>query len=162
MDHFPHQPHPEVKPPISLMERLETWGYISVGLSFLILGMAVFAHGWIQFILNMGNLAKAVLVLLNDLLLVVILLELFRTIVNFLKTRAISLEPFLHVGIIAAVRKVLTVGAEMVLSGEPDPARFNQYLLDVGVHGVVVVALVLGLYLYRTTRPGEDSGSPRA
>ena len=159
MDPSAHQTHPEIKPPIRLMERLETWGYISVGLSFLILGMAVFAHGWILFLLNLANLAKAALALLNDLLLVVILLELFRTIVNFLKTRAISLEPFLHVGIIAAVRKVLTVGAEMVLSGEPDPMRFNQYLWDVGIHGVVVVALVLGLYLYRTTRPMEDSGS---
>lgn len=158
MDAPTRQTHPDIKSPISLMERLETWGYLSVGLSFLILGMAVFAHGWVQFALNVDNLAKAVLVLLNDLLLVVILLELFRTIVNFLKTRAISLEPFLHVGIIAAVRKVLTVGAEMVLSGQPDPMRFNQYLWDVGVHGVVVVALVLGLYLYRTTRSTEDSG----
>jgi uncharacterized membrane protein (DUF373 family) len=92
-------------------------------------------------------------VLLNDLLLVVILLELFRTILNFLKTHSITLEPFLQVGIIASLRKVLTLSAEMVLTGETSSTRFTQYLLDVGVHGGVVVALVLALYLYRTSQP---------
>lgn len=138
---------------IEFMERLETYGYISVGLSFLLLGMAVFAFGWWEFSRTLDNqVPRAVLVLLNDLLLVVILLELFHTIVNFLKTREISLEPFLHVGIIAAVRKILTVGAEMVLADSIDPARFNQYLFDVGVHGGVVLALVSGLYFYRASR----------
>lgn len=135
------------------MERLETYGYLSVGLSFLLLGMAVFAFGWWEFSRTLDDhLPRAVLVLLNDLLLVVILLELFHTIVNFLKTREISLEPFLHVGIIAAVRKILTVGAEMVLADSIDSARFNQYLFDVGVHGGVVLALVSGLYFYRASR----------
>ncbi len=138
---------------VELMERLETYGYVSVGVSFLILGMAVFAYGWFDFIQSIqGDVPRAVLVLLNDLLLVVILLELFHTIVNFLKTREISLEPFLHVGIIAAVRKILTVGAEMVLMETIDHERFNQYLFDVGVHGLVVLALVTGLYFYRATR----------
>ena len=141
-------------PPLDIMERLEKYGYISVGVSFLILGMAVFVYGWAHFAQTVGdNLPRAVLVLLNDLLLVVILLELFRTILNFLKTHSITLEPFLQVGIIASLRKVLTLSAEMVLTGETGSTRFTQYLLDVGVHGGVVVALVLALYLYRTSRP---------
>ncbi len=91
----------------------------------------------------------------------VILLELFRTIVNFLKTGEISLEPFLHVGIIAAVRKILTVGAEMVLVDSVDETRFTQYLFDVGVHGAVVLALVTGLYFYRAPRrAGVTNASP--
>ncbi|MFZ5861530.1 MAG: phosphate-starvation-inducible PsiE family protein [Nitrospirota bacterium] len=143
---------------VALMERLETYGYVSVGVSFLVLGMAVFAYGWYDFIQSVQNhVPRAVLVLLNDLLLVVILLELFHTIVNFLSTREISLEPFLHVGIIAAVRKILTVGAEMVIVEPIDHDRFNQYLLDIGVHGLVVLALVIGLHFYRA---GRRSGAP--
>jgi uncharacterized membrane protein (DUF373 family) len=138
---------------IDFMERLETYGYISVGVSFLLLGMAVFVYGWWEFAETATrHMPKAILVLLNELLLVVILLELFRTIVNFLKTGEISLEPFLHVGIIAAVRKILTVGAEMVLAEAVDDVRFTQYLFDVGVHGAVVLALVAGLYFYRTAK----------
>jgi len=109
-----------------------------------------------------GNRAhpKAILSLLNDLLLVVILLELFRTIVNFLKTGEISLEPFLHVGIIAAVRKILTVGAEMVLADTVDPLRFSQYLWDVGVHGAVVLALVAALFFCRAPRRTVLANTP--
>ncbi len=146
--------------PIDLMERLEKYGYVSVGVSFLVLGMAVFAFSWAHFAQTVAdNLPKAVLVLLNDLLLVVILLELFRTILNFLKTRAITLEPFLQVGIIASLRKVLTLSAEIVLSGENGSTSFTQYLLDVGVHGGVVVALVFALYLYRTSQPAASDSA---
>jgi len=44
---------------------------------------------------SVGSTAiPAVLALIHDLLLVIILLELFRTIINFLKTKIITLEPF--------------------------------------------------------------------
>ncbi|MBI3609097.1 MAG: phosphate-starvation-inducible PsiE family protein [Nitrospirae bacterium] len=135
---------------LRLMERLEKYGYITAGLSFLILGMVVFTYGWFEFLIGFkANLPRAVLVLMNELLLVVILLELFRTIINFLQSRTISLEPFLHVGIIASVRRLLTIGAEITLQVEVSPVRFNQYLLDALVNVGVILALVFALYLYR-------------
>lgn len=152
---------PSRVPSVAFMERLETYGYISVGISFLLLGMTVFVYGWWEFAaMATEHVPKAILVLLNDLLLVVILLELFRTIVNFLKTGEIGLEPFLHVGIIAAVRKILTVGAEMVLADTIDQTRFTQYLFDVGVHGAVVLALVAALFFYRAPRRGLATTAP--
>jgi uncharacterized membrane protein (DUF373 family) len=144
------------------MELLEKYGYIAAGLSFLILGMVVFVYGWIEFGLKMtAGPSRATLVFfMNDLLLVVILLELFRTVINFLKSRTISLEPFLHVGIIAAVRRLLTIGAEMTLQGEISPIRFNQYLLDVIVSIGIILALVIALYLYGLrSNSAEPTGS---
>ncbi|HET6465966.1 MAG TPA: phosphate-starvation-inducible PsiE family protein [Nitrospiria bacterium] len=133
-----------------VMEWLEKYGYVTAGVSFLLLGMVVFIYGWIEFLSGFKeNAPKAVLVLMNELLLVVILLELFRTIINFLKSRTISLEPFLHVGIIASVRRLLTIGAEITLQGEVSTVRFNQYLLDALVNVGVILALVLALYIYR-------------
>ena len=133
-----------------LMERLEKYGYITAGVSFLLLGMVVFVYGWFDFLTTFrANLPRAVLALMNELLLVVILLELFRTIINFLKSRTISLEPFLHVGIIASVRRLLTIGAEMTLQVEISPDRFQQYLLDALVNVGVILVLVFALYLYR-------------
>ncbi|MEK6683864.1 MAG: phosphate-starvation-inducible PsiE family protein [Nitrospirota bacterium] len=133
-----------------LMERLEKYGYITAGVSFLLLGMVVFVYGWFDFLTTVrANLPRAVLALMNELLLVVILLELFRTIINFLKSRTISLEPFLHVGIIASVRRLLTIGAEMTLQVEISPDRFQQYLLDALVNVGVILVLVFALYLYR-------------
>ncbi len=54
--------------------------------------------------------------LLNDLLLVIILLELFRTVIRFLQTEVLDLEPYLAVGIIACTRRVLTASAELSTS----------------------------------------------
>ncbi|HTN42342.1 MAG TPA: phosphate-starvation-inducible PsiE family protein [Nitrospiria bacterium] len=147
---------------LRFMERLEKYGYIAAGLSFLILGMVVFFYGWLEFVLKMTEgPSRATLVLMNDLLLVVILLELFRTVINFLKSRTISLEPFLHVGIIAAVRRLLTIGAEMTLRGDISETRFNQYLLDALVSIGIILALVIALYIYGLRSNSAEPTGPK-
>jgi len=99
------------------METLDGLGYITAGFSFLLLGMVVFAHAWYTFLKTLASgVLPAALTLIHDLLLVVILLELFRTIINFLKTHIITLEPFLYICIIASTRRILTTGASMYWS----------------------------------------------
>ncbi len=143
-------PNPGEDLQMHLMEQFEKYGYITAGLSFLFLGMVVFVYGWFEFLIgSRTNLPRAVLVMMNELLLVVILLELFRTIINFLKSRTISLEPFLHVGIIASVRRLLTIGAEITLQVGISPEHYNQYLLDAIVNVGVILVLVFALFLYR-------------
>jgi uncharacterized membrane protein (DUF373 family) len=135
---------------IRLMEWLERWGYITAGVSFLFLGMIVFIYGWYVFYGAMGDgVLGASLVLMNDLLLVIILLELFRTVLNFLKTHTISLEPFLYVGIVAAIRKILTTGAQETVLGATSDQHFNRYIWDIGLHGLLILALVLAIFTYR-------------
>jgi uncharacterized membrane protein (DUF373 family) len=135
---------------IRLMEWLERWGYITAGVSFLLLGMIIFAYGWYVFYVTaVEGLLGASLVLMNDLLLVIILLELFRTVLNFLKTHAITLEPFLYVGIVAAIRKILTTGAQETVLGVTSDQQFDRYLWDIGLHGLLVLALVLAIFTYR-------------
>src|SRR5206468_80554 len=145
---------------IAWMETLDGMGYVTAGFSFLILGMIVFAHAWYAFIMNFSaGVLHAVLALIHDLLLVVILLELFRTIINFLKTYVITLEPFLYIGIIASTRRILTTGAETAYSEKLTAEVFHRYLLDVGVNVLVIVALVLAVFLAR--KGGERSASLR-
>jgi uncharacterized membrane protein (DUF373 family) len=135
---------------IRLMEWLERWGYITAGLSFLVLGMVVFAYGWYVFYIKLDSgVLSASLLLLNDLLLVIILLELFRTVLNYLKTHTVTLEPFLYVGIVAAIRKILTTGAQETVLGTASDAQFERYLWDVGLNGLLVVALVVALFSYK-------------
>jgi uncharacterized membrane protein (DUF373 family) len=132
------------------METLDGLGYITAGFSFLVLGMVVFGHAWYQFFQKFSvGVLPAVLSLLHDLLLVVILLELFRTIINFLKTHIITLEPFLYICIIASTRRILTTGAETAYAEKLTTEVFHRYLLDVGVNVLVIVALVVAVYLAR-------------
>jgi uncharacterized membrane protein (DUF373 family) len=129
---------------------LDGWGYITAGISFLALGMVVFAHAWYLFGITIGSrVLPAVLALIHDLLLVIILLELFRTIINFLKTKVITLEPFLYICIIASTRRILTTGAQIGYMEDLSDHVFHRYLLDLGANVLVIVALVVAVYMAR-------------
>ena len=144
---------------IGWMETLDGMGYVTAGFSFLVLGMIVFAHAWYAFFVTFSaGVLPAVLAMIHDLLLVVILLELFRTIINFLKTYVITLEPFLYIGIIASTRRILTTGAE-AYSENLSQEQFQRYLQDVGLNVLVIVALVFAVYLARRRPPVEGSAA---
>jgi uncharacterized membrane protein (DUF373 family) len=141
------------------METLDGMGYVTAGFSFLLLGMIVFAHAWYAFVTTFAaGVLPAVLAMIHDLLLVVILLELFRTIINFLKTYVITLEPFLYIGIIASTRRILTTGAE-AYSENLSQEQFERYLQDVGLNVLVIVALVFAVYLARRRPPVDGSAA---
>lgn len=144
---------------IDRLEWLEKWGYLTAGLSFLLVGMVSFVYGWYTFLITLhSGILHAALVLTNDLLFVVILLELFRTIINFLKSHVITLEPFLYVGIIAATRRILTGGGQLAILETMSEQAFDRYLWDIGLNVVIVLTLILAVFIYNwRSRPQEKS-----
>jgi uncharacterized membrane protein (DUF373 family) len=136
---------------LTKMEWLDRWGYVTAGLSLLVLGMLIFAHSWVNFVVSLEhtNLLTAGLKLLNDILLVIILLELFRTVVRFLQTDQLLLEPYLAVGIIACTRRVLTSSAEFAHDPGITEALFMRYLWDIGLNVSVIMILILGIFVLR-------------
>jgi uncharacterized membrane protein (DUF373 family) len=135
---------------VSWMKWLDRWGYITAGLSFLLLGMMVFLYSWIAFWTRAPEaFLPAALTLVNDLLLVIILLELFRTIIRFLQTDVITLEPFLNIGIIASIRRILTAGAELAHLTVVTDELFNRYMMDIALNVVVVLVLIIAVFLVR-------------
>ncbi|OGW92009.1 MAG: hypothetical protein A3K11_12980 [Nitrospirae bacterium RIFCSPLOWO2_12_FULL_63_8] len=144
------------------MEWLDVWGYVTAGLSLLILGMLIFVQSWYTFInaASHGGLLPAGLRLLNDLLLVIILLELYRTVIRFLQTGILALEPYLAVGIIACTRRILTAGAELSHLPEITPDLFTRYMMDVGLNVAVIMVLVIGVFMVRNKPMPSQAGSP--
>jgi uncharacterized membrane protein (DUF373 family) len=139
---------------IGIMETLDGLGYLTTGVSFLVISIVVFVRAWYVFAIEVGSHAVfAILGLVHDLLLVVILLELFRTVINFLKTKVIILEPFLYICVIASTRRILTTGAQISYMDELTDPVFNRYLMDLGANVLVVVILVAAVYLARRVAP---------
>jgi uncharacterized membrane protein (DUF373 family) len=135
---------------IGMMEALDGFGYITTGMSFLLISMVVFVRAWYVFALTVeSDAVVAVLGLVHDLLLVIILLELFRTVINFLKTKVITLEPFLYICVIASTRRILTTGAQISYTDELTDHVFNRYLMDLGANVLIVVALIVAVYVSR-------------
>jgi uncharacterized membrane protein (DUF373 family) len=140
---------PQMQRWLRWLEWLEQWGYLTAGLSFLVVGMMTFVYSWAAFFTTLhSGVLRASLVLTNDLLFVIILLELFRTVVNFLKSHVITLQPFLYVGIIAGTRRILTSGMQLVQLEQMSDVLFERYLWDVGANLVIVFVLVVGLSLF--------------
>lgn len=147
---------------VSWMEWLDVWGYVTAGFSLLLLGMLIFLQSWYTFIVaaNQANLLPAGLRLLNDLLLVIILLELYRTVIRFLQTGILALEPYLAVGVIACSRRILTASAELSHLPEVSPDLFDRYMMDVALNVAVIMVLVAGVYLVRKRPMPDQPGSP--
>lgn len=95
----------------------------------------------------------AVISLVNDVLLALIILELFWTIIRFLKKQRFTLGPFLSIGIIASVRRILLVEIE-ISHVEHVPA---ERLWEIGLSALVILCLVFAYYLAaRVEKMGAD------
>jgi uncharacterized membrane protein (DUF373 family) len=140
------------------MERLDRWGYISVGFSLLSVGVGIFVHSWLVFArsVNEHSFLLSSITLVNNLLLVVILLELFRTIVRFLETDILRVEPYLAVGIIACVRRMLTASAELGDLRNVTAEFFANYLKDVALDTITVTLLIIGIFILRVRPTKSD------
>lgn len=149
---------------IGMMEALDGFGYFTTGVSFLAIGMVLFVRAWYVFAIAVGSdVVLAILGLVHDLLLVIILLELFRTTINFLKTKVITLEPFLYICVIASTRRILTTGVQVSYMDELTDLVFNRYLMDLGANVLVVVALIIAVYVSRrASLPAMAEGSEAA
>jgi len=89
---------------------------------------------------------------INDILFVVIILEIMRTVIVRFTDGIFQLDNFLIIGVIAAVRHILTVGASLTMEKEKTTEYFNRALLEMGVNTGIVLALVFSLFLARAAR----------
>ncbi len=85
----------------------------------------------------------AIIHLVNDVLLALIILELLWTVVRFLKKQKFLLGPFLAIGMIAAVRRLLLIEAQ-TSTLEHVPV---EKLYEIGVVALVILVLMIAYYL---------------
>jgi len=84
---------------------------------------------------------------INDILFIIIILEILRTVIARYTDGVFQLHNFLIIGIIAAVRHILTVGAYMTLGDGKTEAEFNRAVIELGINSAIVVALVFAIFL---------------
>lgn len=116
---------------------------VLVGVAVVVLGHSVLE----AFENDHGLFAEQVTSVINSILFVIIVMEILRTVVAHFDDAGLQLKPFLIIGIISAIRHILTVGAQVSLGGEHDAEHFRQTQIELGVNAAVVIALVLGLVL---------------
>lgn len=95
-------------------------------------------------LLNVAHPSReSIIHLVNDVLLALIILELLWTVIRFLKKQKFILGPFLAIGIIAAVRRILLIEAQTSFL-EHVPI---EKLYEIGLSAVVILILMVAYYL---------------
>ncbi len=97
------------------------------------------------------NLRKAIESTLDALLIVFILVELLGAVRETLSERKLVAEPFLLVGIIAAIKEIVVVAS---FSGKKDD--IEGAMLEIGVLGAVIIGLSLATWLLRRKEREPD------
>lgn len=130
---------------LNVSERIVYYGaavalLVTVGILFVSVGESLLA------VFEAGPLETA-LAILDSVLLIFIFVELLNTIEIIIREHEIVAEPFLLVGLIAVVRRILLVTAETERTGAPE--QFTNLLLELGVLTALVVSLAAALYFTR-------------
>ena len=94
---------------------------------------------------------------INDILFVVIILEIARTVIARFNSGFYQLSRFLVIGVIASVRHILSVGSSLTLSIGKTPEAFERGVIELLVNGGIVVALVLALFMTRIVDKGTEA-----
>ena len=138
--------------------------YLQFLVGFILLGVAGVLV-WQTLIATPGMFSRehyldGTLIVIHDIMLIMIVLELLWTIITYLREHTIPLEPFLFVGIISSVRKMLLIGAQMSLhEGSHDLSVAKFQLNELIVHGGLILTLIIGLILIRWSKTwGQREG----
>lgn len=89
---------------------------------------------------------------INDVLFIVIILEIIRTIIARFTDGFFQLSKFLVIGVIASVRHILSVGSSLTLDQGKSSEEFQRAILELGVNAGVVLALVVAIVLVRNIK----------
>jgi uncharacterized membrane protein (DUF373 family) len=119
---------------------------IAAGAAFLLVTTLV--EGWEN--LLKGRYHEVALTLLDRVLLALMLAEILYTLVRFAREGSLEATPFLIIGIIAAVRRVLVLTAESVEKFDLADPAFLAVLAELGLLALLVVAFALAIRLVRS------------
>lgn len=101
------------------------------------------------------TIAAQTLRVLNELLIVLMLVEILHTVRISIRSHVLVIEPFLVVGVIASIRRILVISLEMATltkeaSWSNDGAGiFRASMIELGLLGLLVLVLVFSITLLR-------------
>ncbi|HEY2584868.1 MAG TPA: phosphate-starvation-inducible PsiE family protein [Tepidisphaeraceae bacterium] len=130
--------------------------YIGLGLLLAGSALALLVTGFLEFVHGMTAGAAGTVRLLDRILLILLILELLYTVQVSFREHALVPEPFLLVGLISAIRRVLILTAEFGELSEKTEAGFRHFVIELAVLAVLIITLTISIVLFR------KAGSPVA
>jgi len=110
--------------------------------------VTLLASAAIMLYFTASNLAEisisSILLVINDVLFVLIIMELLWTVIRYLRRQEFSLLPFIAIGIISSLRRILMIEAQLSMTEK----GHDYYMLsELGISTAIVFVLVIAYYL---------------
>jgi uncharacterized membrane protein (DUF373 family) len=127
---------------------------VYVGLGLLLAGCALtlLVSGALEFWQHLiaRSLSENIVPVLDRFLLILLIIEVMYTVQVSFREHSLAAEPFLMVGLIAVIRRLLVLTAELPqLLEKADPAKFHQVSIELALLSLMIVMLVASLVLLR-------------
>jgi len=134
---------------VQTLSAVEDLVYIGLGLLLTIAVVTLLVIALKSVVLALWNraLGGQILGLLDQILLILLVIELLYTVQVSFRERGLIAEPFLVVALIAVIRRVLVLTAEVPKLSEAGEAVFRHAMLELGVLTVMVLVLVGSLIM---------------
>ncbi len=137
---------------VKFIKASEKCVYIGVAISLLVISVVLLGYTCYNTFkeLMIGNkVIHTFIVAVQDILLVIIILEILWTVMSYIESESIPLEPFLFVAIISSVRGLILESTKVFEAGHKD---IYAMVVEVGLHALEIFILILALYVLRKSR----------
>ena len=126
---------------------VEDFVYVGLGLALAVSALALLVVTAIGFAekLFAGDLTANIVPLLDQILLILLIVELLYTVQVSFREHTLTAEPFLLVGLIAAIRRILILTAELGHAG----GSAATLIPELAVLSALIVAIALSLFVLR-------------
>lgn len=141
--------HPFRQAVVQTLSSIEDLVYVGLGLLLTIAALTLLVIALKSVVLALWNraLGGQIVGLLDQILLILLVIELLYTVQVSFRERGLIAEPFLVVALIAVIRRVLVLTAEVPKLSEAGEAVFRHAMLELGVLTVMVLVLVGSLIM---------------
>jgi uncharacterized membrane protein (DUF373 family) len=134
--------------------------YVALGVLLAAGALVLLADATLTFVANLiaGTLPGRMISLLDRVLLVLMFAEILYTVQVSFREHTLVPEPFLVVGLIAAIRRVLVITAEFSDVKDAGSPQFRATMVELGLLTVLSLVLVVSLVLlrHRPTMPTAE------
>ena len=137
--------------PAHWIEKIEEIFHIILGMFLLGIAIAALFFSVTRVFETSPFFPTGMIQAINDILFIIIILEILRTVVARYTDGVFQLQNFLIIGVIAAVRHILTVGASMTLASGKSQDEFDRAVIELGISTGIVVALVFAIFLAKAS-----------
>ena len=136
--------------PLKYIDMIEDIFHAVLALALLVIGIGAFFYSIERLITTAPFFPNGMIQGVNDILFIVIILEILRTVISRFTDGVYQLDKFLIIGVIAAVRHILTVGASVTLESGKSDTAFERAIVEMGLNALIVVALVLAIFMSKS------------